>query len=458
MPARCGWTRCQPGPGSSGGSTFVYSSGPTRTAARRQPRPTRHAPVPTCADAPLDLQRLHANRMRSRRSRSTMDRADRQERAGAAAGLVPVLDEPAALAGDGGQPGLGVDGDGEADRLQQRQVAGRVGVGHRVLDAQAFGGAVVGRGSAPASRRSAGRASISPEYVPSARTLISAATISSNSGRRPSTAKSRAPVMRIVRCPSARCSRTRRIPAGKLFVRISSLSSSCASTRDLLDRCVLVAAVEVAQEVAAVDAVELQQPGRLGQRAQDVADALVAIEAARGQPRVAGRPRCWRSACSPGRRRRRCGPARAPACAAGPCGRCVRLRRGRLDPGVLHDRRQVDRADVRRPVDGPRIEGEGLPVGGVELAPTSPSTCRPGRSPRTRCTARTARRTRAPARPRCAWSPARPTKSACFRAAAVTGAAARRGDHGLGPLQLVLHPAAAGKRNSGTTIGWPSAS
>ena len=33
IPASRVWTRCQPGPGSSGGSIVVYSSGPTLTAA-----------------------------------------------------------------------------------------------------------------------------------------------------------------------------------------------------------------------------------------------------------------------------------------------------------------------------------------------------------------------------------------------------------------------------------------
>ena len=47
--------------------------------------------------------------------------------------LGPVLDVPAAAAGDGGQARLGVDGHREADRFEHGQVAGRVGVGHRLL-------------------------------------------------------------------------------------------------------------------------------------------------------------------------------------------------------------------------------------------------------------------------------------------------------------------------------------
>ena len=93
--------------------------------------------------------------------------------------------------------------------------------------------------------------------------------------------------MRIVRWPAARCSRTRRIPAGKLFVRISCVSSSSASAWICSTGRVLVAAIEVAQEVAAIDAVEAQQAGRLGERSHRVADALTAIEPACRQPRVA---------------------------------------------------------------------------------------------------------------------------------------------------------------------------
>ena len=72
--------------------------------------------------------------------------------------------------------------------------------------------------------------------------------------------------MRIVRWPAARCSRIRRIPAGKLLVRISCVSSSSGVGVDLLDGRVLVAAIEVAQEVASIDAVEAQQAGRFGDR------------------------------------------------------------------------------------------------------------------------------------------------------------------------------------------------
>src|SRR5690349_7573145 len=57
------------------------------------------------------------------------DRGHRERAGGVAARLRPVLDEPTALAGERGEPGLRVDRDREADRLEHRQVARRAGVG-----------------------------------------------------------------------------------------------------------------------------------------------------------------------------------------------------------------------------------------------------------------------------------------------------------------------------------------
>ena len=67
--------------------------------------------------------------------------ADRHEHPGRAGRLRPVLDQPAPLAGQGGEAGLGVHGDREADRFEHRQVAGRVGVGHRLARGRGRGAA-----------------------------------------------------------------------------------------------------------------------------------------------------------------------------------------------------------------------------------------------------------------------------------------------------------------------------
>ena len=130
----------------------------------------------------------------------------------------------------------------------------------------------------------------------------------------------------------------------------------------------LVAPVEVAQEVAAVDAVELQQARGLGHRAQRVAQPLAAVEAARRQPRVAlddvaGDQRVLEVEGGDVA----LGVEHLAAQPLGAVG--ARLARLGLDPGVLDDRGQVDRADVGRPVDLRRIEGERRPVGVVEPLP-----------------------------------------------------------------------------------------
>ena len=58
MPARRGRTRCQSGPGSSGGSTSASRSGPDPAAGARPPS-RRHPGRGEAGDGPLDLQRLH---------------------------------------------------------------------------------------------------------------------------------------------------------------------------------------------------------------------------------------------------------------------------------------------------------------------------------------------------------------------------------------------------------------
>ena len=190
----------------------------------------------------------------------------------------------------------------------------------------------------------------------------------------------------------------------------------------------------------------LSRPRRLDERAQHVADPLGRVEPAGRQPRVALDDVARRSACSRGRTRRRGARGRAPACAAGRCGRCVVLPGVGLDAGVLDDRRQVDLADVRRPVDAARVEVERRPGRRRRGRPTSPAGCRPGRSPRTRCRGRTARRTRAPARPRAACVSSFADNSACLpRSGSACSTFSPRVDHRLGPRQLALHAAAAGE-------------
>ncbi len=112
--------------------------------------------MPESGHRARDLQRLHRPRLPVSSVRTAeavscrrlgVRRAD-ERRSGAGAGaagrLGPVLDQPAALAGDRGEAGLGVDRHGEADRLEQGQVGRRVGVRDALVEVEALGVAVVG--------------------------------------------------------------------------------------------------------------------------------------------------------------------------------------------------------------------------------------------------------------------------------------------------------------------------
>ena len=193
--------------------------------------------------------------------------------------------------------------------------------------------------------------------------------MSSNSGRRGPMARSSAPVMSTVRWPRARCSRTRRTAAGNDFVRIRSLNISTASASSCVDVGAVVAAVEVAEEVAAVAAVGGEQRRRLAQRLDHEAHAVLGRQPAGGEPRV--------------RRHHVRRDERVLEVEGGEvAGRVEHLaaqpvlallagataRRG-AHAGVLDDRRQVDLRRVVVPVDHPRVEAEGGLVLGIEGVP-----------------------------------------------------------------------------------------
>ena len=199
--------------------------------------------------------------------------------------------------------------------------------------------------------------------------------MSSNSGRSGSTTKSRAPVMSTVRWPSARCSRTRRMPAGNDLVRIRSLNISAASASSWSTRRVLVAAVEVAQEVAAVARSRASSRAPRRSVLSDEADPVVAA-AGGGWPATSttsttleamsvfsrSKAARWRSGSSTWRRSRSCAvlAVRPPGVGA--------------HPGVLDDRRQVDRRGRSGPSRSTRGSkpNVGLVVG-VERRPSRAS-------------------------------------------------------------------------------------
>ena len=176
----------------------------------------------------------------------------------------------------------------------------------------------------------------------------------------------------------------------------------------------LVAAVEGAEEVAPVAAVEGEQRRGLGQQVGDEGGPLDRGQVAGGQPGVGvdhvggdegvlevegGQVAVGGEDVLPG-----------PVGAVG----LDRLARRRPDPGVLDDRRQVDLPDVGGPVDGGRVEAEGRPGRRRPCGPTGRGGGPPGRGPRSRCRPRRARRSRGPGRPAGAAPRGRPsTRPAC---------------------------------------------
>src|SRR6476659_6036915 len=117
MPASRGRTRTQSSPGSSGSSMSVRESGPTVA-----PRPAANRPA-TAAAAYFATLRSNSSAFIARPSSDNDSwRSAGNELAGSARSLLEVLDQPAALAGDGGESRLRVDGDGEPDGFEHRQI------------------------------------------------------------------------------------------------------------------------------------------------------------------------------------------------------------------------------------------------------------------------------------------------------------------------------------------------
>ena len=188
--------RCRPGGAGPAASRRPGRSGSSILDQRQRARPgaQRRALSEPATLAAAKRGRDRANWMRLHWSLTGPPwRGASGSRPRAARRLGPVLDVPAPLAGDGGQLGLGVHRHRVADRLQHRQVAGRVGVGHGVRQRQALGLGVGGHEQGPglARRRHVDQLAGERPSCSSSR----AHTTSSNSGRSGSTTKSSDPVM-----------------------------------------------------------------------------------------------------------------------------------------------------------------------------------------------------------------------------------------------------------------------
>ena len=266
--------------------------------------------------------------------------------------------------------------------------------------------------------------------------------------------------MSTVRWPSARCSRTRRMPAGNDLVRMQVAEHLGRRPRRAGRPARLVAPVEVAEEVAAVAPVEGEQRRGLGQRPQREAEPVVAGEAPGGQPRVRGHDvrgdegvlEVEGGEVAVGRQHLARGAGRPRS---RPSGR----RRSVRTRACCDHRRQVDVVDVGGPVDDPGVEAERRLVGVVERARSGRAGGRRRRSPRTRRRRRRARRSRGPARPPPASPRAGPTTRPACPAGAGAGGPSRpaRGWSWPGSSWPWTRPR-PGNDHSGTTIGWPSLS
>jgi hypothetical protein len=119
-----------------------------------------------------------------------------------------VLDVPAASTGDGGQLGLRIDGHRKSDRLQHRQIAGRVGIGDGFGQVEPFGLRQVGQHQGPGLAD--GGEVLEPTRVAAVALAQAGAHDVVEEG-----AEGLDHDVGTVRCPRARCSLTLAIPAGK---------------------------------------------------------------------------------------------------------------------------------------------------------------------------------------------------------------------------------------------------
>ena len=210
----------------------------------------------------------------------------------AALGLVPGLDVPPPPAGDGGQLGLGVDGHREADGLEHGQVAGRVGVGHRLLEPEALGLGVVGQHQGPGLADGRQRLEPAGELAVLHAELGADDLVEQRPERLDHEVEGPGDEDRSGgRGPGGpgpgRCPTGKDLASSRWWKRSHPSSRSRAAGRPL------VAAVEGAEEVAPVAAVEGEQRGRLGQEVGDEGGPL-GRRAGAGTPARRRSRRRWR--------------------------------------------------------------------------------------------------------------------------------------------------------------------
>ena len=197
-----------------------------------------------------------------------------------------MLDQPSTTTGDGGELGLGVDGDGEPDGFEHRQIRCRVGVGNRLFQIEVVFLGVIGEGliAGFAGGRDVGELAVvgavvctefgrhdvieqrpqrfddDIERTGDQQCLVSEGTVGAN----PTDAGGE------------------RLGHEQVAHHLQRVSF------EAFDRGVFEAAVEVAQEVTAVGAIEIPERGRLTQRLGDETHAIGGVEMPGRKPRITG--------------------------------------------------------------------------------------------------------------------------------------------------------------------------
>ena len=197
-----------------------------------------------------------------------------------------MLDQPAPAAGQRGQLGLGVDRHREPDRLQHGQVGGAVGVGHRLAQVQAVGGRVV-RQRLVAGLPGGGRRQ---------QAAVVGAAVGAHLGRddvveqgpqrRHHQVEGAGDEQRAVAHPAVLADAA---DAGGEGLDHQQVAQHLARIGvDPVGGRALEPPVEVAQEIAAVLAVQGHEPGGLPQGPGHEPGPLRGVQAPGGQPGVAG--------------------------------------------------------------------------------------------------------------------------------------------------------------------------
>ena len=278
-----------------------------------------------------------------------------------------MLDQPAPAAGQRGQLGLGVDGHREPDRLQHGQIGGAVGVGDRLAQVQAAGGRVVGQGLVAGLPGGGHRHQAAVVGAAVDAHLGRDDVVEQGPQRLHHQVEGAGDEQRAVAHPAVLADAPDARGEGLDHQQVAQHLAHVAV--EAVGRRALEPPVEVAQEVAAVLAVQGQQPGDLPQGPGHEPGPLGRVQAPGGQPRVAGHHVGGDQGVLEVEHGQVALGVQHLAAEPGRAGLGAGAARRHLEPGPADHGREVDPAHVVGPVDHPGVEAEAGPVGGIGGAP-----------------------------------------------------------------------------------------